>query len=81
MGTRMKFMLWLAVFLVVGFFGVGFAGLSTPEGQEKANARRTIEACWDDQKKKSLDPSTQRFVAGVCEGLEDKFVAKHGHRP
>lgn len=77
----MKVALWIAVLLVVGFFGLGFARLSTPEGQERANARHAIDACWDDQKRKSLDPSTQRFVAGVCEGMEAKFVAKYGHRP
>ena len=45
------------------------------------DARRVIELCWEDQKRKSLDPATQRLVAGVCENLEAKFVAKLGHKP
>ena len=77
----MKFMLWVAVFLVVGFFGLGFARMSTPEGQEKAAARHAIDACWEDQKRKSLDPAQQRFISGACEGMEAKFVSKFGHRP
>lgn len=49
--------------------------------EQKSMARQSIEICWEDQQRKSLDPATQRFVAGVCESMESKFVAKYGHKP
>lgn len=52
-----------------------------PRVQEKFKDRYVIEQCWEDQKRKSLDASSQRFVAGMCEDFEAKFVAKWGHRP
>ena len=45
------------------------------------NSRRAIEVCWDEQQRKSLDPAQQRFIAGACESMEAKFVAKYGHKP
>ena len=77
----MKVAFWIVVFVVVGFFGVGLSSNSTPEGKAMTNSRRAIEVCWDEQQRKSLDPAQQRFIAGACEGMEAKFVAKYGHRP
>jgi hypothetical protein len=49
--------------------------------EQKSMARQAIEACWEDQKRKSLDPAQQRFIAGACESMEAKFVAKFGYKP
>lgn len=58
------------------------SGPATPSAWDSPNdARRVIEVCWEDQKRKSLDPATQRFVASVCEGMEAKFVSKFGRKP
>lgn len=51
------------------------------ESEQKSMARRSIDTCWEEQKRKSLDPAQQRFIAGACEGMEAKFVAKYGHKP
>lgn len=48
---------------------------------EKSNARSAISLCWEDYKKKSFDPSTQRFVAGTCEMMERRFTEKYGNTP
>ena len=54
---------------------------AVPKADSKYNARFAIDTCWEEQKRKSLDPAQQRFIAGACEGMEAKFVAKYGHRP
>jgi hypothetical protein len=51
------------------------------EAQDKALARKTIEACWREQQRKSLSPETQRFIAGACEQGEADFYRKYGHKP
>lgn len=77
----MKVALWIVVFVVGAFFAIGFAGLNTPEGQERAKYRYAIELCWSDYEKKSLDPATKRFVAGACESMERKYEAQFGRKP
>lgn len=54
---------------------------STPEGKEKAQKRAAIDMCWDEQKRKSLAPGSQRFIAGTCEMMENDFAQRFGHRP
>jgi hypothetical protein len=54
---------------------------NSPEGQAKAKARDTIAFCWQEQKRKSFDAGTQRFVAGACEQMEADFVRRFGHTP
>ena len=46
---------------------------STPEGKARADKRATIDLCWQEQSKKSIDPASGRFVAGVCEKLEAEY--------
>jgi hypothetical protein len=53
----------------------------TPEARQRTHDRDVIGACWEDQKRKSLDPGSQRFVAGVCEKLEREFRQRHGRNP
>lgn len=80
MGTFAKILLWI-VGLFVAFIAFGAMVGSSPEAKERAEERRTIEYCWDEQKKKSLAPDTQRFVAGACERLEDDFRKKWNRNP
>jgi hypothetical protein len=77
---------WIVIAPVGGFvalmvLGSLSSGSSSPEDQAKANKRAAIELCWQEQQRKSLDPSTQRFVAGTCEMMEREFVAKYGVKP
>lgn len=54
---------------------------NTPEAKAKADARAAIEFCWKEQQRKSLDPSSQRFVASACESLEQKFRDQYHVNP
>ncbi len=78
---KIKLWLWVPLGLVVAFFGFGSIVDNSPKAEEKVQARRTIDFCWEEQKRKSFDSSTQRFVAGVCEKMEVDFTKKYGHRP
>lgn len=69
----------IALFAFVMIVGSNLA--NTPEGREKASAREKIGACWDIQQKKSLDPSTARFTARMCETMEDDFRKRYGVNP
>lgn len=53
----------------------------SPEQKERSHSRDVIATCWKEQSKKSIAPSEARFVAGVCERLEDKYREKYGRNP
>lgn len=53
----------------------------SPEEVERSNARMGIDACWQDQQRKSLEPSQARFIASVCEKMEADYRKKHGRNP
>jgi hypothetical protein len=73
---------WVWVALgIFGFFVIGVWVSPPASSNEKWQARRAIENCWDDQKKKSLDPGTQRLIAGACEKMERDFTQKYGTSP
>lgn len=76
-----KLWLWIPLGAVVAFLGFGAMVGNSPEAKAKARERQVIELCWDDQKRKSLAPAEQRFVASTCEMLENDFRRKHGHNP
>lgn len=63
----------LAVLLMFGGSGGG--------SSEKATARRAIDLCWENQRRKSLTPSEARFIAGTCEKMESDFRQRWGHAP
>lgn len=69
----------LGLFVAVMIFGS--IASNSPEGQERSRDRQAIESCWDQQKRKSLDPATARFVAATCERLESDFRTKHQRNP
>src|SRR5689334_14846068 len=64
----------IALFLLLGAL-VG----NTPEGREKARA--AIDLCWSEEKRKPLDPQSQRFVASTCEMMEREFTEKYHLSP
>lgn len=49
--------------------------------KQKAQSRAAIDLCWNEQERKSLDPSGARFIAGACERMESEFIQKYGHKP
>jgi uncharacterized protein (UPF0212 family) len=81
---RAKWWLWVPLGLVALLFVfvvfVVVVGNST-EVTAKGNARRAIGSCWKEQKRKSLEPSMQRFVASTCEMMEKKFTEEYGVNP
>jgi len=67
--------------LIALFLAWALLRTPSPEEQAKSDARAAIGVCWDSQGRKSLDPSSARFVAGACERMEDQFRARFGHKP
>lgn len=53
----------------------------TPQEKEMASAGYSIDYCWDEQKKKSIEPELARFVASTCEKMESDFKSKYGRNP
>lgn len=80
---RKKINWWLWVPLgSVGLF-LFWAMVRTPtiEETEMQGQRAAIEYCWKEQARKSLDPSSQRFIAGACELMEDRFRKRFNSNP
>lgn len=73
--------LWIPVIAFAAFMTLGWSESRKPGAEEKSRLRRSIDLCWDEQKRKSLDPGTARFVASTCEMMENDFRAKYGHAP
>lgn len=71
--TALSILALVAAFLLFGAI--------QPSNPEKSAARSAIDLCWQDYKTNSFDPSTQRFVAGMCEQMESAFTAKFGVKP
>jgi hypothetical protein len=78
---KTKWWLWLPLGAFGSFLLFGLILSNSPEGRERINDRYGIDFCWSEHKRKSLDPSSQRFVASTCEMMEDKFTKKYGYRP
>ena len=68
----------LFVFVFLIFF---IKACNDPTIGERGNAQSAIELCWKEQGRKSLTPGEQRFIAGACEKMEEKFEAKYGVKP
>jgi hypothetical protein len=70
---------------VVAVFGAFllFGGISgrDPATAERWRAADAIDLCWEEQKRKSLSPNSQQFVAGTCEMMENDFRQKYGRNP
>jgi hypothetical protein len=44
--------------------------MKDPKYRHRVELRNTIDACWEEQSRKSHSPAVARFVAGTCESLE-----------
>jgi hypothetical protein len=52
-----------------------------PASNAMTDARKSIDLCWQDQARKSLEPGSARFVASVCEMMEKDYLTKYGRAP
>jgi hypothetical protein len=73
--------LWAWVVGVTGLIVFVVALIAGNSPNDKQQARDAIAACWEQQAKKSLEPSVARFVASTCERMQDEFRQKYGHAP
>lgn len=78
--SKTKWWLWIPLGLVGAFFLIGLSS-NSPEAEAKFRAREAIDLCWDEQKRKSLDAQSQRFIASACEKMERDFELKFRHKP
>lgn len=60
---------------------IGSCAANTPDGKERSNSRLAIELCWNEQSRKSLDPSAARFAASACEKMESDYRNRWGTNP
>ncbi|MBW5284462.1 SHOCT domain-containing protein [Burkholderia gladioli] len=67
------------LFIVMLIIGSNYA--NSPEGRAKLQSKASIERCWAEQARKSLDPSSQRMMARMCEILESQYRDKYGTSP
>lgn len=79
--AKSKTWLYVILGLPVAFLAFGAVVGSRPDVKARSSEQRAIDLCWEDQKRKSHDPDTARFIAGACEGMEQKYAAKHGRQP
>lgn len=80
---RRKSKAWLYALIGLPVIFFTWAAVRTPSPEEDARwaAKESIELCWEQQKTKSFEPSTARFVASTCEMMEDEFRKKYGRNP
>lgn len=72
-----------ALVIAVGVIGIIVILLwgGGPESKDRQKERDVIKLCWSDYKKKSNSHESMRFIASVCEKLENDFERKHGLKP
>lgn len=63
------------------FLLIGVMHKPSPEEIALDSDRSAIKLCWSEQGRKSLDPSTSRFVASACEHMETAFRTKYNRAP
>lgn len=78
---KTKWWLWVPLGLFAFVMAVGSVGSDSPEWKAKSAERDAIKLCWEDQKRKSFDPATARFVAGACEMMEKTYTQRYGSAP
>lgn len=78
-----RWLKWLIGVPVAGFVILVILGKMTdsPERRARMNDADTIDYCWEEQKRPSLDPSTARVAAQACERMESDFRARWGRAP
>lgn len=77
----MKKLLLVLVLALVVF--VTWATLREPSVEERLqwDAKGKIEACWELQQRKSMDPAQARGVARLCEEMEANYMRQYGRKP
>ncbi len=77
-----KWVLGIPIGLFAIFVAFGFlVGANDPQSNAKSRGRAAIKLCWDEQSRKSLDSSTQSFIAGACEKMERDFRTTYNSSP
>ncbi|RZZ81955.1 zinc ribbon domain-containing protein [Pseudoxanthomonas winnipegensis] len=62
-------------------FSVILIVYASSQHRPEADDRATIDVCWEEYGKKSLDPASKRFIASACEKMESDFKQKYGRDP
>lgn len=73
--------LWAAGLAAAILVILAVVGARTPQRSAQASARDAIALCRADQSRASLTPAEQRFVAGTCEAMEQRYTATYGTPP
>lgn len=76
-----KWVVGVPVGLVVAFLGFGAVVGSSPEAKARAADRGAIAYCKQQQEKRSLDATTARLTARVCEEMEAAYKDKWRRNP
>ncbi|MFK7090516.1 hypothetical protein AAFM71_17045 [Chromobacterium violaceum] len=69
------------VIIAWAIYAISTTDTSSPEAREKLTAQAAIEKCRETQRRDSLDAGQKQFLAGVCEDMESKYMAKYGTKP
>lgn len=77
----MKNGLIVGLAVLIGLFLFGISRSNDPAVQARWREEDAIKICWEEQARKSLDPSTARYAASLCEELERRYTQKHGRKP
>lgn len=54
---------------------------SDPRSAEQRRDEKAIELCWESHDRRSLEPSSKRFIASACEKMESDFRTQYGREP
>ena len=78
---KRRLWIWIPLGMFAAFILWALLRTPSPEDDAKSQARAAIDLCWDEQKRKSFDPSTAQFVARTCEMMDADFRKKYGVAP
>lgn len=71
----------VVVVLGAGFLAIGAMLGSSPEAQAKAQARRAIGICRDNEASYKGPYGAQAIISGACAKMETDFRTRFGHAP
>ena len=66
---------------VSGYTQINGQWVAADEGDRKADAKRGVANCWQEQARKSLAPPAARSLASMCENMEADFVRTYREKP
>ena len=70
----------VGLFVIFMVFGLILQG-NDSQSDAKQQGRSAIKLCWEEQNRKSFEPSTQRFIASACEKMESDFRTRYNASP